>query len=133
MRLNEIFIHMIVLTAVGMFISCKKENIDATPPSIVIQEPAPNDTIAVTGVEVHVEFVVSDDDRLQSVDVRVVVTATDSVIFTDTPGVSGLKTFSYHDHFAPVATDLTRLRLTVTAKDVSNNRSDATVLFSIRP
>jgi hypothetical protein len=123
-----------LLIGIGTLLSCKEDSVatDTTKPTVMIDEPTSNDTISVTGNEVHVEFVASDNDKLQSVDVRVVNSA-DSLYFSDSPNVSGLKTFSYHEHFTPSAMSLVQLRLTVTASDAANNTTTATVTFYIRP
>lgn len=104
-----------------MVFSCNHNNErDTQKPIITIEEPAANDTSSVSLNKVHVEFVVSDNDKLQQVHVSVAAPSWPPV-FAANPGVAGMSTFLFHEHFIPTAAGVSQLLLTVTAVDAHSN------------
>jgi hypothetical protein len=114
--------------------SCKNDPAtDGEKPVITMAEPSANDTISIAAAsEIHIEFVVTDNDKLQQLSVAVTNAANIS-LYASNPAVSGLSTYTFHQHFTPSASGVTQLTLTVTATDAHGNAATQTVVFYVRP
>jgi hypothetical protein len=113
--------------------SCKDdETVDNEKPAITIEEPSANDTISVGTEEIHIEFLVNDNDKLHQLSVRL-TTPPDSLLYSSSPNVEGLKSYSFHQHTQPTAVAVTSLTLTVTAVDATGNTQTQTIAFFMAP
>ncbi len=117
--------------------SCKKKTseTDSEKPFLSIVEPMANDTTSITvEPEIHVEFTATDNDYLKSL----IVTLKDSlnnIVFSSSPTVDGLKSYSFHQHYSPAAaiTGTTLYKANITATDKSNNTTTQEFLFYVAP
>jgi hypothetical protein len=130
-----ILIILISVSIVHLY-SCKKKTpeTDSEKPFLSIMEPLANDTTSmVVEPEIHVEFTATDNDYLKSL----IVTLKDSlnnIVFSSSPTVDGLKSYSFHQHYTPAAiTGTTLFKANITATDKSNNTTTQEFLFYVAP
>ncbi len=116
--------------------SCSKEETksDTEKPTIHVEEPSMNDTIVLSqSPEIHIEFTAQDNIELKQVSVKL-TNNIGTELFTENPNVTGLKVFSFHDHYMPTGiSSLTPLTLTIVATDKKDNSQTQIVPLMVKP
>ncbi len=79
--------------------SCSKEKTNASP-TITLEEPGLNDTVALNG-EIHVEGNVADDEELH--EMAIWITYMGDTVDNEYPTVHALKTYDFHRHYEATA------------------------------
>ncbi len=116
--------------------SCSQEETesDSEKPTIHVEEPSMNDTIVLTqSPEVHIEFTAQDNVELKQISVKL-TNSIGTELFAESPNVTGLKVFSFHDHYMPTGISvITPLTLTIVAIDKKDNSQTQVVPIVVKP
>lgn len=112
--------------------SCKKKDTDSSAPTLVMDEPADDDTVVVVGDSLHIEGTVT-DASLHELNIKVTKNSTGATLYNQDPMVHDLTTYFYHYHFAPKASDTGACTLTVTVSDHSEHTISKTAAFKVIP
>ncbi len=115
------------------FIACKKQTkIDTQKPSITLVEPT-EDTLELSiEPEIHIEFTLSDNEQLQSLQVNL-VDSNGITLFTETPNVSGFSVYPFHAHITPSISLATPMELQIIASDKNQNIVTMIKTFVVMP
>jgi hypothetical protein len=127
----------LIAIAFLFFISCSKNSsssTDITRPVITMAEPMPDDTSNLSvEPEVHVEFTVTDEVGLHELSVLVIKNNTDTLM-NETPSVSDLKVYAFHEHLIPAGIIATvPFKAIIKASDHAGNVQSTVVNFYVTP
>lgn len=132
------FIFIIIIsTSIINLTSCKKKTseIDTENPFLSIVEPMANDTTSMAvEPEIHVEFTATDNNKLKSLSVTLKDNL-NNILFSSSPTVDGLKSYSFHQHYLPTMTitGTTLFKVNIIATDQNNNTNTQEILFYLEP
>jgi hypothetical protein len=132
------FIFIIIIsTSIINLTSCKKKTseIDTEKPFLSIVEPMANDTTSIAmEPEIHVEFTATDNNKLKSLSVTLKDNL-NNILFSSSPTVDGLKSYSFHQHYLPTMTitGTTLFKVNIIATDQNNNTNTQEILFYLEP
>lgn len=132
------FIFIIIIsTSIINLTSCKKKTseIDTENPFLSIVEPMANDTTSMAvEPEIHVEFTATDNNKLKSLSVTLKDNL-NNTLFSSSPTVDGLKSYSFHQHYLPTMTitGTTLFKVNIIATDQNNNTNTQEILFYLEP
>ena len=132
------FIFIIIIsTSIINLTSCKKKTseIDTEKPFLSIVEPMANDTTSMAvEPEIHVEFTATDNNKLKSLSVTLKDNL-NNTLFSSSPTVDGLKSYSFHQHYLPTMTitGTTLFKVNIIATDQNNNTNTQEILFYLEP
>ena len=132
------FIFIIIIsTSIINLTSCKKKTseIDTEKPFLSIVEPMVNDTTSIAmEPEIHVEFTATDNNKLKSLSVNLKDNL-NNILFSSSPTVDGLKSYSFHQHYLPTMTitGTTLFKVNIIATDQNNNTNTQEILFYLEP
>ena len=118
------------------FHSCikNKTTTDTIKPTIAIVEPTDMDTLILSlEPEVHIEFTVSDNEGLHSLDVKL-FDSSNVIKQQSTPNVTNQSSYAFHTHYIPIGvTGLTWMKVIITATDHSENIITKELKVFIKP
>lgn len=128
MKIKNLFFSVQLLTFFAFTISsCSDKKNEA--PVITLDEPANGETI-VLGDSIHIEGMVTDDESLHELMIKVSNSA-GATVFQSVPAVHNLKSYTFHHHVTPFSADVHTL--TITAADHEEVSSTKTVTFTVTP
>ncbi len=128
----------VILSFIAMisFHSCikNKTTTDTIKPTIAIVEPTDMDTLILSlEPEVHIEFTVSDNEGLHSLDVKL-FDSSNVIKQQSTPNVTNQSSYAFHTHYIPIGvTGLTWMKVIITATDHSENIITKELKVFIKP
>lgn len=132
MKLFSWQIQSLLITSSLLFAACQKNTIDKQSPVITIAEPLEDSLFLSVEPEVHVEFTVSDNTKLQSLHVEL-IDSTQQLLINESPDVNGLPVYPFHQHVVPVLIAPMPMQLRITATDQGNNTTYKIIPVIISP
>lgn len=125
-------IHFLIPALILAFAACQDDHDhdDHGAPTITINSPT--ESLAInTGDTLHIDWVGTDDDDLHEALVVLENATTSSVLFSDTPAVHGLATFTYSANVPVGAVGPASLKLTVTISDHAEHEVSKVVNLTV--
>lgn len=114
---------MLLLSACFTF-SCNKE---ASEPAVTIAAPLVDDQFS-NGQVITIKGEASDDENLHSLSIKITDDKTGAVLFSETPSVHDLKTYTFNTSWTSKVNDWTDATVTVTAV----NHDDLTTIKTVK-
>ncbi|MBL7816319.1 MAG: hypothetical protein JNL70_14965 [Saprospiraceae bacterium] len=124
MNKRNTFWAVMLLLSVCFTFSCNKE---ASEPAVTIAAPLVDDQFS-NGQVITIKGEASDDENLHSLSIKITDDKTGAVLFSETPSVHDLKTYTFNTSWTSKVNDWTDATVTVTAV----NHDDLTTIKTVK-